>query len=107
MQQTHTIMGHKVTLRTWTYGMKQQALREATTWTRDASGLQPDVDPWRLNDIMLTQCITEWDLTDEAGEPLPVTIESLHDIEPPELVEAMIAECQHINGVTGEERKKS
>ena len=86
--------------------MKQQALREATTWTRDATGLQPEIDPWRLNDIMLTQCITEWDLQRD-DQPLPITIESLHNIEPPELVEAMINYCQKINGVTTEERKKS
>jgi len=107
MKHKTTIMGHQITYRTWTYGMKQHALRNATTWTRDAAGLQPDVDPWRLNDLMLTQCITGWDLMDEAGEPLPITEESLHNIEPPELVEALIAYCQLINGVSGEERKKS
>ena len=105
MKHTTTIHDHQITIQTWTYGMKQQALREATTWTRDASGLQPEVDPWKLNDHMLTQCITEWDLQRD-GEPLPITIETLHSLTPT-LVEAMIAYCQKINGVTTEERKKS
>jgi hypothetical protein len=34
-------------------------------------------------------------------------LESIHGMEPPELVEAMIAETQRLNGVSVEERKKS
>ena len=102
------IMGHRLVFRTWNYGMKQKALREATSWKRDGSGvLEPDVDPWVLNDMMLLQTLVEWDLTDESGQPLPITLENIHALEPPELVEAMIAKTQRINGVTGEERKKS
>ena len=56
---------------------------------------------------MLVQTLVEWDLVDETGEPLPITVESIHSIEPPELVEEMIAYTQRINGVTLEERKKS
>ncbi len=101
-------MGHRLVFRTWTYGMKQGALRESTRWTRDAGGgLQPDVDPWTLNDMMLQQTLVEWDLVDENGQPLPITIENIHAIEPPELVEEMIAFTQRINGVSVEERKKS
>ena len=101
-------MGHRLVFRTWTWGMKQRALKEATEWRRTTSGsLEPDVDPWTLNDMMLAQTITEWDLTDEHGEPLPLTVESLHKIEPPELVEAMIAYTQNLNGVNSIERKKS
>ena len=94
--------------RTWTYGMRQEALRKATRWVRDPhGGLEPDVDPWTLNDMMLLQTLIEWDLEDDRGQPLPITLENIHAIEPPELVEAMIAETQRINGVTVEERKKS
>ena len=61
-------MGHRVVFRTWTYGMKQEALRKATKWVRDpGGGLQPDVDPWTLNDMMLLQTLVEWDLEDERG----------------------------------------
>ena len=102
------IMGHRLVFRTWNYGMKQRALREATKWRRTGSGeLEPDVDPWVLNDMMLLQTLVEWDLTDDSGQPLPVNLENIHALEPPELVEAMIAETQRINGVTVEERKKS
>ena len=88
--------------------MKQEALRKATRWVRDPhGGLEPDVDPWTLNDMMLLQTLVEWDLEDGRGQPLPITLESIHNLEPPELVEAMIAETQRINGVTVEERKKS
>jgi hypothetical protein len=108
MRHETKIRGHRLVFRTWTYGMKQQALREATSWRRAGPGeLQPDVDPWRLNDTMLVQTLVEWDLVDEAGKPLPITLESIHSIEPPELVEEMIAYTQRINGVTLEERKKS
>jgi hypothetical protein len=102
------IMGHLMVFKTWTWGLKQQALREATKWRRGNGGeLEPDVDPWRLNDLMLLYTLQEWDLTDEKGEPLPLSMESIHGIEPPELVEAMIAYTQRINGLSGEERKKS
>lgn len=108
MNHETTIMDHRLVFRTWTYGMKQQALREATKWKRGTEGeLQPEVDPWILNDQMLIQTLLEWDLVDESGQPLPISIESLRDIEPPELVEEMIAYTQSINGVTVEERKKS
>jgi hypothetical protein len=88
--------------------MKQEALREATTWRLGPGGdLEPDVDPWILNDMMLVQTVVEWDLRDGQGQPLPITLESLRGLEPPELVEDMIAEAQRINGVSGVERKKS
>ncbi|HEX9914123.1 MAG TPA: hypothetical protein VGB32_04315 [Candidatus Bathyarchaeia archaeon] len=107
MRHETEIRGHRLVFRTWTYGMKQRALREATTWARSGAGeLQPDVDPWALNDLMLTQCLQEWDLVDASGQPLPITVEAIHGLEPPELVEEMIAYAQRINGVTVDERKK-
>ena len=94
--------------RTWTYGQKQDALRKATRWRREPDGgLSPDVDPWTLNDLMLLATVAEWDLKDAEGRPLPVNLESIHGLEPPELVEEMIAYTQRLNGVSGEERKKS
>jgi hypothetical protein len=106
MKYETIIQGHRLVFKTWTYGMKQKALRKATSWARGSGGLEPDVDPWALNDMMLVQTIVEWDLLDEAGQPLPITIEAIHEVEPPELVEAMIAYTQRINGVSVEERKK-
>ena len=108
MRHEIEIMGHRLVFRTWNWGMKQEALRRATTWKVDPhGGLEPDIDPWVLNDVMLQQTFVEWDLKDEHGQPLPITLENIHSVEPPELVEAMIAETQRINGVTVEERKKS
>jgi len=102
------IMGHRLVFRTWNWGMKQDALKKATEWKRGPGGeFEPDVDPWLLNDVMLQQTLVEWDLKDEQGQPLPITLENIRSVEPPELVEAMIAETQRINGVTLEERKKS
>jgi hypothetical protein len=108
MRHETEIMGHKLVFRTWNYGMKQEALRRATKWARAPSGeLEPDVDPWAFNDTMLVQTLVEWDLEDEKCEILPISLETIRDIEPPELVEAMIAYTQQLNGVTVEERKKS
>jgi hypothetical protein len=107
MRHEVEIMGHRLVFRTWNYGMKQEALRRATTWKQDAhGGLEPDVDPWTLNDLMLLQTLVEWDLKDGDEKPLPITLESIHGMEPPELVEAMISETQRLNGVSIEERKK-
>jgi hypothetical protein len=100
-------MGHRVVLRTWTYGVKQEALRRATTWRRaPEGGATPDVDPWRLNDELLLATVAEWDLKTPSGDPQPVSIEAIHAAEPPELIEEIIAEAQRLNGVTVEERKK-
>ena len=108
MRHETEIRGHRLVFRTWNYGMKQEALRKATKWVKDASGeLEPDVDPWALNDLMLIQTLIEWDLKNENGGPLPITLENIHNVEPPELVEAMITYTQRINGVSMEERKKS
>jgi hypothetical protein len=106
MRHEVEIRGHRLAFKTWTYGMKQEALRKATRWEKVGAELQPDVDPWTLNDLMLVQCLIEWDLVDEGGQPLPVTLDVIHGLEPPELVEEMIAYCQRVNGVTVDERKK-
>jgi hypothetical protein len=55
---------------------------------------------------MLAATVVGWDLVDEAGKPLPVTVEAIQGIWPPELVEEMIAYTQRLNGVGVEERKK-
>ena len=108
MRHDVEIMGHRLVFRTWNWGMKQDALKKATEWKRGPRGeFEPNVDPWLLNDVMLQQTLVEWDLKDEQGQPLPITLENIRSVEPPELVEAMIAETQKINGVTVEERKKS
>ncbi len=101
------IRGHRVVFRLWTYGEKQQALRKATKWERAPTGeLQPDVDPWTLNDLMLVTTVVEWDLVDAEGKPLPITVEAIQEIQPPELVEEMIACTQRLNCVGAEDRKK-
>ncbi len=108
MRHETEIMGHKLVFRTWNYGMKQEALRRATKWARTPSGeLEPDVDPWTLNDMLLVQTLVEWDLEDGEGNPIPISLEAIQAVEPPEIVEAMIAYTQGINGVSVEERKKS
>ncbi len=55
---------------------------------------------------MLVHTVVEWDLVDGEGRPLPITVECIHGVEPPELVELMIAETQRINGMSVAERKK-
>ncbi len=104
------VMGHRVVLRPWTYGQKQEALRKATKWVRDPrnpSRMVPEIDPWTLNDEMIVATVVEWDLKDEEGRPLPITVEALHSIRPPRLVEAILSEVQRVNDLTEEERKKS
>ena len=100
-------MGQSFEIRSWTYGMKQRALRAATSWKEIQGSLEPDVDPYVLNDHMLEQCIVGWELQDQSGQPLEVTIENIHNVEPPELIEQILAEVQRINGISLEERKKS
>lgn len=107
MREEKTIQGQRVVFRPLTWGAKQKALREATEWRRGSGGeLEPDVDPWMLNDLMLLGSVEEWDIVDESGKPVPLTIEGLHGLEP-RLAEALIAEMLELNGVTGAERKKS
>ena len=101
MNKDIEIYGHRFTIRSWTYGMKQRALKAATSWITEAGELQPDVDPFKLNDFMLVECVEKWSLE------LPISIESIHSLEPPELVEQLIAEVQRINGLSPGERKKS
>jgi len=112
MRHTLTIRGHEFEIKPWNYGEKQRALRAATRWKKKHGGLQgemeADIDPWNLNDQMVVICVKKWDLKDpETNKPLPITIESLHKVEPPELIEDLINEIQILTGVTIEERKKS
>lgn len=107
MRKEITINGHSFEVRSWTYGMKQRAIRAATSWREIQGSLEPDVNPYVLNDHMLEQCIVGWDLQDPSGESLEVSIENIHDVEPPELIEQLLAEIQAINGISPVERKKS
>lgn len=105
-----TIDGHKFRFRTWTYGMKQDAMRKCTKFVPsklDPNRLEPEIDPWALNDQLLLKTLVSWDLKDEKGQPLPITLGNIHAIEPPELVEKLIAFTQRLNNVSPENRKKS
>jgi len=111
MQTEETeIDGHRFKFRTWTYGMKQDALRKAVKFVPskvEPNGLEPLIDPWALNDQLLLKTLVSWDLKDEKGQTFPITLENIHAIEPPELVEKMIAFTQRLNNVSMEMRKKS
>ena len=101
---------HRFKFRTWTYGMKQDALRKAVKFVPskvEPNGLEPVIDPWALNDQLLLKTLVSWDLKDGNGQILPITLESIHALEPPELVEKMIAFTQRLNNVSAEARKKS
>jgi len=100
------IEGHRLKFRTWNYGMKQEALRAATEFVKnELSGeLEPEVDPWTLNDQLLLKTLVDWDFLDEKGRKLPITLENIRDIEPPELVDKMIAYTQGLNGLSQRER---
>lgn len=110
MKKKIEIGGHKFTIRTWNYGQKQNALRKATKWVKKRpqdEAITPEVDPWTLNDYMLVSCIVEWDLLASDGKnKLAISVDNLHGIEPPELVEHLLGEIQEINGVSEIERKK-
>jgi len=104
------IEGHRFKFRTWTYGMKQEALRKAVKFAPskvEPNELEPIIDPWALNDQLLLKTLVSWDLEDESGQILPISLENVHAIEPPELVEKMIAFTQRLNNVSMEARKKS
>lgn len=112
MKETLEIRGHTIEVKRWNYGEKQRALRKATKWISVKGGrqgeLDADVDPWGLNDQMVLICVKKWDLLDpETDKPLPITLEALHKVEPPEIIEDLVTELQRINGVSVEERKKS
>jgi len=104
------IDGHKFKFRTWNYGMKQQALQKAVKllpFQTDPNTLEPTIDPWIFNDQLLVKTLVDWDLKNGNGEKLPITLENIHAVEPPELVEKMIAFTQRLNNVSPEKRKKS
>jgi len=107
MQVETEIMGHRLVFCTWTYGEKQAVLRKVTKWINTPEGAKADIDPWDFNDQMLLATLVEWDLKDGKGQPLPITLETIRSLEPPSLVEQMIAFTQRLNGVSEEERKKS
>ena len=103
------INGYHFKFRTWNYGMKQEAMRKAVKFIPsklDPNELEPVIDPWALNDQLLLKTLMSWDLKDENAQPLPITLENIHAIEPPELVEKMITFTQRLNNVSPEARKK-
>ena len=99
------IDGHKLKFRTWNYGLKQEALKAATKFVKNESGdLEPEVDPWILNDQLLLKTLVDWDFLDGKGQKLSITLDNIRGIEPPELVDRMIAFTQRLNGLSERER---
>jgi len=101
------IEGHRLKFRTWNYGMKQEALRAAVKFQPsldDPNELEPVVDPWTLNEQLLLKTLLEWDFTDEKGQRLPIIVENIRGIEPPELVDKMVAFTQKLNNLSPKER---
>ena len=108
MKKNVKIGGYSFIIKRWNYGEKQKALKEVTTWKTDpiSGSTIPDIDPWKINDMMILSCLVSWDLRDEKGVLIPITIASIHEIEPAEIVEKLLEEIQALNGVTEETRKK-
>jgi hypothetical protein len=108
LKKTVKIGEHSFIIKRWNYGEKQKALREVTTWSKDPTSGDtiPDIDPWKINDMMILSCLVSWDLKDEKGVSIPITIASIHGVEPAELVEKLLEEIQILNGVTEGTRKK-
>lgn len=109
MRHEVEIMGHRLVFCTWTYGEKQEVLRRIMKRVRNhVTGQEEiEIDPFDLNDQMLLKTLVSWDLVDDEGKPLSITLESIRAISPPELVEQMIAFTQRLNGISEEDRKKS
>jgi hypothetical protein len=103
-----TIRGHSFTIKRWTYGEKQQALRSASSFKKDVNtgDMIADVDPWRFNDWSILLCTVSWDLQDENGRPLERSMEGLHSCSDPELVDELLREIQELNLLGDESRKK-
>ena len=107
MNKIKEILGYQIVFKTLTWGAKQEALRKATEWRRIGGGdIEPDVDPWKLNDYMLLYSVEKWNIVDDDGKPVPLSVDGLHTLSP-RLVEALIIEMHRLNGLSLEERKKS
>jgi len=108
MEQEVTIDGHRLKFRTWTHGEKNRAFSKSVKI--DPGTGTPEIDPWALNDEMVAASLVEWDLKDEKGRPLPIsvgTIQSLDEAVYGSLINGMIRFAQDLNRVSEAERKKS
>ena len=99
---------HRFTIKRWTYGEKQQALRSASSFRKDINtgDMVADVDPWKFNDWSILLCTVSWDLLDEGGKPLEKSMEGLHSCTDPELIDELLREIQALNLLDEESRKK-
>jgi hypothetical protein len=102
------IRGHRFTIKRWTYGEKQQALRSSSSFKKDLNtgDMIVDVDPWKFNDWSILLCTVSWDLQDESGKPLEKSMEGLHSCTDPELVDELLREIQELNLLDDKSRKK-
>jgi len=108
MEREVTIDGHRLKFRTWTHGEKNRAFSKAVKI--DPGTGTPEIDPWLLNDEMLAASLVEWDLKDENGRALPISVEvlqSLDEAEHGDLLNKMTRFAQELNRVSEAERKKS
>lgn len=108
MKKEIVIKEHEFTIRTWNYGEKTQAVKKSTTLNVDKTSGQKilEVDPWMLNDLMIVTCTVKWDLIDSHSKPIPITVENVQAIEPPELIEELLTQIQQLNKVSPETEKK-
>lgn len=99
------VMGAKIWLKPLTFGEARKAIKEATRINMVTR--QAEVDPSLLAVLRALYQIKDWELTDEEGNKLPITLETIDNVLDEHFVSEMIQKITELdnNGVTEDEKK--
>lgn len=99
------VMGAKITLKKLSFGESRKVVKEATKFNPFAN--KAEVDPSLLAVLRALYQIKDWDLTDENDNKLPITLETIDNLNEDFVAQLLQKINEHDdNGVTEEEKKQ-
>lgn len=105
-EKTIEVMGAKITLKPLTFGASREAISKAMKINLETQ--KPEVDATLVGILRAIAQIKDWELTDEEGNKLPITLETFDNLLDENFVGELIKAIgeQDDNSVTEAEKKQ-
>lgn len=106
--QEVTILGRKMTIEKPSFGENRKIINQSMKF--DMETKHPEIDASLLGTLRAISILKDWDLTDESGKKLPITLDTFDNVLDPEFASMLVDELGRIeeNGFThlSEDEKK-
>ncbi|AGE61014.1 hypothetical protein FINN_21 [Bacillus phage Finn] len=106
--QEITVLGRKITIEKPSFGENRKIINQSMKFNMETK--QPEIDASLLGVLRAISIIKDWDLTDESGKKLPISLDTFDNVLDPDFASMMVDELGKIeeNGYSqlSEEEKK-